>query len=330
MVREQTRKQRRLVARRLMGDAERDVTPQTQTNAFAVFYEKHLFKLQIIPILILVLSIGFNVWFFHDTGDFVKRGVSLAGGTSVTVTTQADIDQRVLEDAILEAFPGVDISSRILGSAGSQTGFTVDIAGLAEGGDSAVTAFMRERYPGASVSVETTGSSLGESFFKQTLIAILVAFVFMGVVVFISFRTFYPSLAVIAAGATTVISTLAVFNLFGFALSTAGVAAFLMLIGYSIDTDILLSTRVLRRDGRFVDNLWSAAKTGLTMQVTTTITVLVILLFSTNAVFNQIMTIILIGMFFDVIYTWIQNAAILKWYLNRKETKAALARGQRV
>jgi preprotein translocase subunit SecF len=107
-----------------------------------------------------------------------------------------------------------------------------------------------------------------------------------------------------------VVSTLAVFNLLGMQLSTAGVAAFLMLIGYSIDTDILLSSRLLRGESNdFIANLWSAAKTGLTMQITTAVAVIVVLIFSNNAVFTQIMTIIFIGMFFDVLYTWIQNAA---------------------
>ena len=287
-----------------------DTLPSLTSSLFLPFF---------IPILILLLSISYLVWFTNDTGDFVKRGVSLAGGTSVTVTTTQEFNQRSLEESLAMAFPDADIAIRVLGSSGSRTGFTVDVAGLGDGGDTALVAFLRTTYPAASFSVETTGSSLGDSFFKQTLIAILVAFVLMGIVVFISFRTFYPSIAVILAGVSTVISTLAVFNLLGMALSTAGVAAFLMLIGYSIDTDILLSSRVLKRDGHFISNVWSAAKTGLTMQFTTAFAVTIVLVFSNNAVFNQIMTIILIGMFFDVIYTWIQNAAILKWYFESKE-----------
>lgn len=327
-----SRRVRRLQARRLLDDDVRHAPrsgPAEQTNAFARWFDKHLFKLQFLTILILILSIVSVVWFAAANGDFVRKGVSLAGGTSVTVTTGEHVDQRALEANVLEAFPGVDVSTRILGSAGVQTGFTVDVAGLAEGAEAALASFLREEYPSASISIETTGPSLGASFFRQTLIAVLVAFVFMGIVVFFSFKTFYPSIAVIAAGASTVISTLAVFNLLGLSLSTAGVAAFLMLIGYSIDTDILLSTRILRRDGSFTDNLWSAMKTGLTMQLTTAITVGIILVFSNNAVFDQIMTVILIGMVFDVLYTWVQNAAILKWYVNRKETKALLARGER-
>ena len=69
----------------------------------------------------------------------------------------------------------------------------------------------------------------------------------MGLVVFIYFRTLVPSLAVILAAFSDIVVTLAIFNLTGEKLSTAGVAAFLMLIGYSVDTDILLNTRVLKK-----------------------------------------------------------------------------------
>jgi preprotein translocase subunit SecF len=319
-----SRRERRLQARRLTAEPETRETHDDGAPKWMRGFEKHLHKLQIIPLLILVLSIGYNAWFIADHGDFVRKGVSLAGGTTVTVATSEALDQAALEATLTERLPDIDLAIRVLRSAGENTGFVVDAAAI----DSDTTQLedtlvdtLRELYPTASFSIETTGPSLGDAFFIQTMWAVLAAFLLMGIVVFVSFRTFYPSLAVILAGFSTVMSTLAVFNLFGFALSTAGVAAFLMLIGYSIDTDILLSTRLLRRDGRFVDNFWSAMKTGLTMQMTTALAVGIILLFSKNAVFNQIMTVILIGMVFDVLYTWIQNAAILKWYLNRKERK---------
>ncbi len=318
------RRERRLLGRKILVEDEK---PQSHgsVGAFGRFFDKHMHHLQIIPLLILLACIVFNVFFFAQHGDFVRKGVSLAGGTSVTVSTAESIDTATLEAGLYAAFPDADISVRVLRSGSAQTGFTVDAANIAADGttaEQALVAKLRETYPTAAFSVETTGPSLGDAFFKQTLYAVLVAFVLMAIVVFLSFRTFYPSMAVVLAGFSTVISTLAVFNMLGMQLSTAGVAAFLMLVGYSIDTDILLSTRVLRGEGAFIQRVLSAAKTGLTMQFTTAVAVSVVLLFSNNAVFSQIMTIILIGMFFDVLYTWVQNAAILKWYVERKEARA--------
>ena len=56
----------------------------------------------------------------------------------------------------------------------------------------------------------------------------------------------------------------------GMKLSTAGVAAFLMLIGFSVDTDMVLSTRLLKRkEGTVMERIYGATKTVPTMIFTT-------------------------------------------------------------
>jgi preprotein translocase subunit SecF len=166
------------------------------------------------------------------------------------------------------------------------------------------------------------GAALGSSFFKQAGLALLLSFLFMGIVVIIYFRIWIPSLAVIVCAFSDIIVTMSIFNLTGMKLSTAGVAAFLMLIGYSIDTDILLTSRVLhRKEGTVMDRIYSSISTGMTMTITTIAVVTVALIFVQSETIRQIMLIILIGMFVDMIMTWIQNVAILRLYLEHKEKK---------
>ena len=164
------------------------------------------------------------------------------------------------------------------------------------------------------------GSSLGSSFFNEIIQAIVIAFILMGIVVFITFRVPAPSLAVILAALSDIIITLAIFNMTGAKLGKGGIAAFLMLIGYSVDTDILLSTTVLKRKfGSVMDRIYSAMKTGLTMNITTMAALVVALIFTHSDVIRQIMVILLIGLLVDIINTWIQNVGILRLYLERKE-----------
>jgi len=111
----------------------------------------------------------------------------------------------------------------------------------------------------------------------------------------------------------------AIFNLTGMKLSTAGIAAFLMLIGYSVDTDILLSSHLLKRkEGGMWVRLHSAFKTGIMMSVTTIAAITVSLIFSRSETITQIMVILLIGLLVDIIMTWIQNAGLLRWHLEKK------------
>ena len=119
-----------------------------------------------------------------------------------------------------------------------------------------------------------------------------------------------------------IIMTLALVNLIGLKLSTGGVVAFLMIIGYSVDTDILLTTRILRKKSNDSVNalLRGAFKTGMNMMVTSIIalTTALIVVYPFSSVLNQIFTILLIGLGFDIINTWITNMSIIKWYAEKK------------
>ena len=55
------------------------------------------------------------------------------------------------------------------------------------------------------------------------------------------FRDFVPSIAVITVALSDIIIAIGGMSLFGIPLSVASVGAILMLIGYSVDTDILLT-----------------------------------------------------------------------------------------
>jgi preprotein translocase subunit SecF len=129
-----------------------------------------------------------------------------------------------------------------------------------------------------------------------------------------------PSIAVIFAAFADIVMTLAVVNLLGLQLSSAGIVAFLMLIGYSVDTDILLTTRVLRRKTESVNNaIYSAFKTGITMTLTSiaAVTIALFIVSGFGSILNQIFTILLIGLIFDIFNTWVTNAGMIKWYAEK-------------
>ena len=143
----------------------------------------------------------------------------------------------------------------------------------------------------------------------------------MAIVVFLIFRTLIPSTAVVFSAFADIVMTLTLINLMGIRISTAGIVAFLMLIGYSVDTDILLTTRVLKRRDMSVNNrIFGAFKTGITMTLTSLVVVLVgyFLTSSISGIFNQIFTILIIGLGFDIMNTWLVNASLLKWYTTKK------------
>ncbi len=281
-------------------------------------YDKHYKKLLIIPFVLLFLAIIAIANQIVQTGDFVNKGVSIAGG--LTITIQGKTTNTVELQAFLkEKFPEADITVRDLKTAGQKTGIIIDASGVES--DELINTLEEKlgKLEKQDYTIEEIGSALGQSFFKQALTAVLIAFIFMAIVVFLYFKTLVPSAAVILAAFSDIIITLAIFNLLGLKLSTAGIAAFLMLIGYSVDTDILLSTRVLKRkQGTVFERVCSAAKTGLLMSATTLSALIIALIFAQSEVLKQIMIILLIGLLVDLISTWFQNAGILRWYLEKR------------
>ena len=116
-------------------------------------------------------------------------------------------------------------------------------------------------------------------------------------------------------------------SIFSIPLSTATIAALLMLIGYSVDTDIMLTTRVLKRKSEGLDErIKDAMKTGITMSVTTIVAMMVLYLVVTFIVpvaetLKNIAAVLLIGLIADLMTTWLTNAGILRYYISeyRKE-----------
>ncbi|NQU98847.1 protein translocase subunit SecF [Candidatus Woesearchaeota archaeon] len=299
-------------------EAPKETAKKEYRNAFDRIYTTQYKKLVFIPITLLLIAfilIGINI---VTTGDFMNKGVSLKGGITLTIPTEQEISVAELDSFLNSQFLLADIGVREVSEFRVQTGVIIEASDLTEQELlSATKEFLGDF--GDSYSIETIGPSLGESFFRQTIIAVLLALLFMGMVVFWYFRTLVPSAAVILAAFSDIVITIAIVDIIGMKVSTAGVAAFLMLIGYSVDTNILLSTRVLKRkEGNLMTRVYSALKTGLTMNGTTIVAVIVALIVSDSEVIKQIMTIILIGLIIDMINTWIQNVSILRYYLERK------------
>jgi len=269
----------------------------------------------------LALALTQIAWQTATTGDFIQKGVSLKGGTTVTIN-DATVDEVGLESFLKQTFEGRDINVRALTGAGIKTGVIIDSDATSLEEINGLVAAIKSNIGDKELTVENVGSSLGDSFFRDTIKAMFFAFILMGIVVFYYFRIPVPSIAVILAAFSDIVVSIAIVNLLGIKVSTAGIAAFLMLIGYSVDTDILLSTRVLKtKVGTVYDRVINAMKTGLTMNLTTMAAIVAALLLTHSEVLKQIMTILLIGLLVDIINTWIQNAGILRWYMEKKKNE---------
>ncbi len=281
------------------------------------FWSKNYKVLMAIPIILAIISLVIIGLHYKNTGDFFNKDVSLKGGITATLYSDREITQEQIKNAL-----GVEVLIRKVGdlTSGKNSGIIIEVSDLTSNQvKERLESGLNIKLTSSNWSIEETGPRLGEAFYKQLVIAVLFAFILMAITVFITFRTLAPSLAVISAASMDLVITLAIVNLLGIRLSTAGIVGILSVIGYSVDTDILLTTWSIRKkEGRLFDRMYHSMKTGLTMTICAISVMLIGILFSNSTVIKEMFTIVFIALIIDVISTYFTNAGILWIYCKKK------------
>jgi preprotein translocase subunit SecF len=182
----------------------------------------------------------------------------------------------------------------------------------------------------SNVQIQQVGPIYGRDLQVQAVQALIISFIGMSLVVFLLFRTLIPSFVVIFAAFSDIVIAMAFMKVAGIELSLGTLAALLMLIGYSVDSDVLLTNRVLKRRGTIEEKISRAMKTGITMTTTTlaalavmyivsTYSYLVIPSFTQITLLSQISIVLIAGLIADMTNTWLLNTGILRWYVSKPE-----------
>jgi len=261
----------------------------------------------IIPVIITILSAGLIVF------NGVEEGIELKGGSIAILKLNEPISSSALENHLKTTLKidevnvisnnNKDVTVQ-LGSEVNSTVFDSAIKGKAE-----------------VVNFNAIGPLLGKEAMDQIYWAMGFAFLFMAVTVFIIFREPIPSVTVILAAIVDIIIAIGGMSLFNIPLSIASVGALLMLIGYSIDSNIVLTTRILKRkEGTIVERVKGAMKTGFTMTLTAiaamvTLYIVTITLIPEASTLSNIAAVLIIGLVGDMLTTWLMNLGILRWYV---------------
>ncbi|MFB6146496.1 MAG: protein translocase subunit SecF [Halobacteriaceae archaeon] len=263
-------------------------------------------QLVVVPVAVVILAVLVLVAGQFAFGTPVTLGIEFTGGTELTVTAPGGVDQ------VRSAFDREIVS--VQGIRTEQNTYIVTFQSANEGG-------LAETAEAAGLAVDairTTSAAFGDRAQQQALYGILLAFFGMSVVVAVLFRAVVPSAAVVASAFGDIVVPLALMNLLGIKLTLGAVAALLMLIGYSVDSDILLTNHVLRRSGGFYDSVQRSMRTGVTMTVTSIAAMTVMTIVATAfgvELLASIGLILVFGLVTDLLNTYMLNVGLLRWYV---------------
>ena len=238
------------------------------------------------------------------------------GGTTTVLNLEKPVSQSELENIISTGMgnPVVDVVSITGTQAQVEISGNVDVTKLSDVLEGTATI----------ESYRSVGALLSQEALTQVYYALAFAFLFMSITVFIIFRSMVPSLAVIIAAASDIIIAIGGMSLLGIPLSMASVGGLLMLIGYSVDTDILLTTRVLKdKKGTVTERAMKAMGTGLTMTIAAigamvALYLVVALFIPAASTLADIAAVLIIGLVADIMTTWVMNLGILRWYMEAR------------
>ncbi|MFC7140360.1 protein translocase subunit SecF [Halosimplex aquaticum] len=261
-------------------------------------------QLAAVPLALLALALLVLVGWYLTTGAPVTPGIEFTGGTEIQIAT--DASQTEVRQAL--AFE----TDSVQPVAGSNEYIVTTQSTDAESIRSQVESAGYE-----IVSIQTRSASFGADAQRLALMGIAVAFVGMSILIFVLFRSFVPSIAVVLSAFSDIVIPLALMNLFGIKLSLGSVAALLMLIGYSVDSDILLNNHILRRRGSFYESTYRAMETGVTMTVTSISAMTVMYIVSSLfkiPLLPDLAIVLVFGLVVDLMNTYMMNLSLLRWY----------------
>jgi len=269
-------------------------------------------QLVLVPLAVLALALVVIGGWYVVTGAPATPGLEFTGGVELRVVDDGEDVRGQIETAFdrqpdaIQSIPADDV---YVVTFRATDGDPEDLAGQLD--DQA-----------AAANLETTGiDQVSPNFAADTvrtaIFGLALAFLGMSVLVFALFRTVVPSVAVVASAFSDLLIPVAVMNLLGIEMTLGIVAALLMIIGYSVDSDILLNNSVLRRTGGFYESVSRAMRTGVTMTVTSMAAMIVMAIVA--ALFGidllrDIGVILAVGLCADLMNTYLLNVALLRWY----------------
>lgn len=270
-----------------------------------------------VPAALIILAVVVLLLNYASTGEFIQKGTDFTGGTEITVQLDGDFRPAEIEKVFDAQGRKVNAIKQV---SGNTTSLIIQVPPPAMNQSQVEQILLDAGYGAKVTGFRSISSAVSQQFFKQAQLAFLMAFTIMSTVIFVAFKDAVPSLAVIFAAAGDIIFAAAGMVIFNIPLTLGSLAGLLMLIGYSVDTDIVLSSRVLKRTrGSLKERIWSSVKTGVTMSsggiAGFSLLYIVSYMIVGPSELSNIAGVMVIGLLADMPFTWFGNAVILKKYV---------------
>jgi preprotein translocase subunit SecF len=249
----------------------------------------------------------------------VPLGRDLKGGSLIMVQGLENVPDSSSVKSVIEGLLGKSVDIVPI-----KNGLHIETNALSESEENNVRGTLVNQFgiPENSVDIEPMGPAISGIQSEGMLYSIIVAFIVIGIITLIIFRRRVVPMTILLVIGLDILCVLGYMALFRVPLSLTSILVIVMLVGYAIDTNILLAYRVLKRvGGELREQVAASLNTGLMTGV-----LLVVILLSlnilTSAMQLNVLTVMLIfGIAINILNTWFLGAGILLRHAERQRGK---------
>ncbi len=259
-----------------------------------------------------------------------KLGIDFTGGSSIQLRFENEVDVGEIRDLL----SGMGFGNAEIKEFGVNNEILIRIQqqNTNEDVSNIVVTELSEKMSGNKLELrmnEAVGPRIGNELKRTTIWAILAALVL--ILIYISWRfEFKFAVGAVAALFHDVLITLGIFSLVGFELSLAVIAAFLTIIGYSLNDTIVVFDRIrenlkiLRRE-EYINIFNTSINQTLSRTILTSMTtfvVVLILFFFGGEVIHNFSFALVIGVIIGTYSSmFIASPVVVEWYLKKEKDK---------
>ncbi len=152
------------------------------------------------------------------------------------------------------------------------------------------------------IEIQQYDSYFGSIIFKEFIKLVIIALILVSIAVLIRMKNKVSALAIVLTILFDLSATAFLVSMLGYPISIIAFIAFLMILGYAIDNNIVLATNILKEEGTFEDKVKLSLKVGYLMEATTLIVLIVTYLIVNAKVIHELAFILIIALLADAYF----------------------------
>jgi preprotein translocase subunit SecF len=281
------------------------------------FVEKNYKKFIVVTIMLFILFTGIILFNYFRNGYIIKKSIDISGGYLTMINNNYHITNQEINNVLYK----MNITDYIVYNTPNiiyiESREKINVSELIN----LFNLYYNISLTPQDISVQQYSSIVGNIIFNQFVEFVFITMILVGFVIFIAFRVSNVTLNIMSTIAFDILGLLAILSLTGFPIGANGFIAMLMILGFAIDNNVVLSTNIVKeREKPFIERVKMSFRVGMLMELIALYTLIILYLFVPVPSVREFSAVLSIAIMLDLLYYLIGNIPLYKYFESKKES----------